>query len=115
LIEKGTIIMNEPANPELTLEKVYEALKNCFDPEIPINIVDLGLVYDVQIVEGNKVVVKMSLTTQGCGMGPSIALDAKMKILGLPGVLDATVDIIWDPPWGQHMISEAGRKKLGMA
>jgi metal-sulfur cluster biosynthetic enzyme len=107
--------MSNPTSSDLTLEKVYAALKNCFDPEIPINIVDLGLVYDVQIAEGNIVNVKMTLTTQGCGMGPSIALDAKMKILGIEGVIDAKVDIVWDPPWGQHMISEEGRKKLGMA
>ena len=100
--------------PDLTVEKVYTALKNCHDPEIPVNIVDLGLVYDVQIKEGGHVFVKMTLTTQGCGMGASIARDAQSKILGIQGVEEAQVDIVWDPPWSQHMISEDGRKKLGM-
>ncbi len=99
----------------LTIERIYAALRNCFDPEIPLNIVDLGLVYDVQLQEDGHVAVKMTLTTPGCSMGASISQDARFKILGVEGVQDATVEIIWDPPWGQHMISEEGRKKLGMA
>lgn len=102
-----------PAASDLTLETVYGALKNCHDPEIPVNIVDLGLVYDVQIEE-DRVQVKMTLTSPGCGMGVHIAHDAESKIKALPGVREAKVDLVWDPPWSQHMISEAGRKKLGM-
>jgi metal-sulfur cluster biosynthetic enzyme len=99
---------------DLTLEQIYSALRNCYDPEMPVNIVDLGLVYDVQIQEGNRVSIKMTLTTPGCSMGTSISKDAQSKILALEGVSEAQVEIIWDPPWSQHMISEAGRKKLGM-
>ncbi len=106
--------MNATPQSELTLEKIYGALKNCYDPEMPVNIVDLGLIYDVQIKEGGRVDVKMTLTTQGCSMGASISRDAEAKVLGLEGVEKAHVEIVWDPPWTQNMISEAGRKKLGM-
>jgi probable FeS assembly SUF system protein SufT len=99
-------------------EKVWAALKTCFDPEIPVNIVDLGLVYDLrgELVQGglHKVTVKMTLTAPGCGMGPVIARDAQSKILEVPGVADASVEVVWDPPWHQSMISPAGRKILGM-
>lgn len=107
--------MNAAPQNELTLEKIYAALKNCYDPEVPVNIVDLGLIYDVKIKEGGRVDVKMTLTTQGCSMGDSITRNAEAKVLGLDGVEEAHVEIVWDPPWGQHMISEEGRKKLGMA
>jgi probable FeS assembly SUF system protein SufT len=97
---------------------VWDQLKQCYDPEIPVNIVDLGLVYDCKLIErpegGTKVEVKMTLTAPGCGMGPAIAHDAQSKILSIDGVDEAQVDLVWDPPWNQNMISEAGRMKLGM-
>lgn len=98
--------------------QVWTQLKTCYDPEIPVNIVDLGLVYDMVIkpeAEGSRVDVKMTLTAQGCGMGGSIAADARQKLLGLPGVVDADVQIVWDPPWTPQMISPEGRERLGMA
>ncbi len=98
--------------------QVWNVLKTCYDPEIPVNIVDLGLVYDMRIApegDARRVDVKMTLTAQGCGMGTSIAADARHKILALPGVADATVDIVWDPPWTPQMISPEGRERLGMA
>jgi probable FeS assembly SUF system protein SufT len=98
--------------------QVWGVLKTCYDPEIPVNIVDLGLVYDMRITpegDAKRVDVKMTLTAQGCGMGTSIATDARHKILALPGVGDATVDIVWDPPWTPQMISPEGRERLGMA
>ena len=98
----------------ITKEQVYEALQSCYDPEIPVNIVDLGLVYDVQ-VDNDKVAVKMTLTAPGCGMGTFIANDARQKILALDGVGDASVDLVWDPPWNPSMISEEARLKLGMS
>ena len=101
----------------VTVESVHEMLKNCFDPEIPVNIVDLGLVYDTSVEEaedGTRVSVKMTLTAPGCGMGPTIAADAQNKILTLNGVGEANVEIVWDPPWHQSMITEDGRKILGM-
>lgn len=97
---------------------VWDQLRQCFDPEIPVNIVDLGLVYDCQLIQkpegGSKVEVKMTLTAPGCGMGPAIANDAQSKILSIEGVDEADVQLVWDPPWNQNMISEAGRMKLGM-
>lgn len=105
--------------PEGTLEEaVWNQLKTVFDPEIPVNVVDLGLIYDCTIAEeeaGKKnALVKMTLTAPGCGMGPTIAADARAKILTIDGIEDATVELVWDPAWNQNMISEAGRMKLGM-
>jgi probable FeS assembly SUF system protein SufT len=100
-------------------EDVWKELKTCYDPEIPLNIVDLGLVYDVKLTpmpenKGSRVDVKMTLTAMGCGMGPAIAAQARDKILTVPGVRDADVQIVWDPPWNQSMISDDGKKRLGL-
>lgn len=103
---------------EVSEEAVWNQLRQCYDPEIPVNIVDLGLVYDCQLQKsengGTRVDVKMTLTAPGCGMGPAIAHDAQTKILSIDGVDEAEVQLVWDPPWNQNMISEAGRMKLGM-
>jgi probable FeS assembly SUF system protein SufT len=105
-------------NGEVSEDDVWNQLKQCFDPEIPVNIVDLGLVYDCRLTKtetgATKVDVKMTLTAPGCGMGPMIAQDAQSKILSIDGVDEADVQLVWDPPWNQNMISEAGRMKLGM-
>ena len=112
-------------NAEVTVEDspfseelVWDALRQCFDPEIPVNIVDLGLIYDLQIEQAESgkhdVAVKMTLTATGCGMGPTIAADAQSKIEALPAVETANVDIVWDPQWTPHMISDEGRKILGL-
>jgi probable FeS assembly SUF system protein SufT len=106
------------AGGEVDEKAVWDQLRQCYDPEIPVNIVDLGLVYDCQLSKGEnggtKVEVKMTLTAPGCGMGPAIAHDAQSKIMSIDGVDEAQVDLVWDPPWNQNMISEAGRMKLGM-
>lgn len=116
----------ETTKPEPAIDKggkvneqaVWDTLRTCFDPEIPVNIVDLGLVYDMQLTpmaNGNaRVDVKMTLTAPGCGMGPAIAGDAQVKLLSLPGVDDAHVEIVWEPQWHHSMISEQGRKTLGL-
>ena len=93
-------------------EKVWEVLKNCYDPEIPVNIVDLGLVYDVQI-DDDVVKIKMTLTAPGCPMHSVIAQDVRSKLLALDGVKDAIVDVVWDPPWTPDMMSEEAKAKLG--
>lgn len=109
-----------PAHREAPLEEeeLWQALKECYDPEIPINIVDLGLIYDLRMSElepgQHAVQVKMTLTAQGCGMGPVIAQDARQKLEAIPGVDTATVDVVWDPPWSPHMISPEGRMRLGL-
>lgn len=97
---------------------VWERLKTCYDPEIPVNIVDLGLVYGMEVLPAEdgakRVDVKMTLTAQGCGMGASIAIDARQKLLSIPGVAEANVDLVWDPPWNPQMISPEGRERLGL-
>jgi len=99
-------------------EDVREVLKEVFDPEIPVNVVDLGLIYTVKISEadegGYKVDADLTLTAPGCGMGPVIAEDCRQRILRMPAVADAHVEIVWDPPWTQEMISEQGKMELGM-
>lgn len=106
-----------PASP-VDEAGVWEVLKTCYDPEIPVNIVDLGLIYDLHIeplpTGSSKVFVRMTLTAPGCGMGTVIAGDAQQKILALPGVEDASVEVVWDPPWHPSMISATGRATLGM-
>ena len=97
---------------EITEERVFETLKSVYDPELPVNIVDLGLIYDVQI-SGRNVQVKMSLTTPGCGMGAVIAKQAEdaIKTLGAKNVM---VQIRWDPPWNPDMMSDEAKQKLGL-
>jgi probable FeS assembly SUF system protein SufT len=106
------------ANGEVRDDDVWTQLKNVYDPEIPVNIVDLGLVYDLILGKsesgGTTVNVKMTLTAPGCGMGPTIAADARSRVLTVPGVESAEVDLVWSPPWNQGMITEAGRMKLGL-
>lgn len=97
---------------------IWNQLKTCYDPEIPVNIVDLGLIYDCKVTQhenaGARVDVKMTLTAPGCGMGPTLAAEAKNKIESIPGVDEAEVELVWDPPWNQAMISEVGKMQLGM-
>ncbi len=96
---------------------VWEQLRGVYDPEIPVNIVDLGLVYDCHLEEedeGTVVSIKMTLTAPGCGMGPTIAADAQSRIMTLDDIKEARVELVWDPPWTQDMISEEGRMKLGL-
>ncbi|MGD9764267.1 MAG: putative Fe-S cluster assembly protein SufT [Candidatus Binatia bacterium] len=99
-------------------DTIWAQLRHVYDPEIPVNIVDLGLVYDMRVLPagsgGSRVEVKMTLTAQGCGMGHAISMDAKRRIESLAGVEEADVQVVWDPPWNPHMISPEGRAKLGM-
>jgi probable FeS assembly SUF system protein SufT len=112
LVSSGQALSGEALEKE-----VWQALKTCFDPEIPVNIVDLGLIYGMeisQLSDGTRVDVKMTLTAQGCGMGTSIASDARNKILDLPGVVEADVQVVWDPVWTPEKISPEGRALLGI-
>ncbi len=107
----------EALTGEALEREVWQTLKTCYDPEIPVNIVDLGLIYDMhidQLADGARVDVKMTLTAQGCGMGTSIAADARNKILDLPGVVEADVQVVWEPPWTPEKISPEGRALLGI-
>jgi len=98
---------------------VWDRLRTVYDPEIPVNIVDLGLVYDLRILPasaaGERVEVKMTLTAPGCGMGGAIAADAQSKIAAVPGVAEAEVQLVWDPPWSAEMMTPEGKKILGIA
>jgi probable FeS assembly SUF system protein SufT len=107
-----------PATGPVNEEMVWKQLRTCYDPEIPVNIVELGLVYDLHLTpqpEGGCLVeVKMTLTAPGCGMGPMIADDVQRKVMALPGVSEARVELVWDPPWSQAMMTEAARLELGL-
>ena len=97
---------------------VWDVMKTCYDPEIPINIVDLGLIYSCEISNesegGSSVAIKMTLTAPGCGMGDAIATEVSQKIEGIQGTSDVNVELVWDPPWDQSMITESARLQLGM-
>jgi FeS assembly SUF system protein len=98
----------------ITQEEVYEALKTVYDPEIPVNVVDLGLVYDVQVNDKNNVFVQMTLTFPGCGMGPHIAQQAEWAIQDIEGVEEVQIELTFDPPWSPELISEEARAQLGI-
>lgn len=108
----------EKSGVEVDEQTVWEAMRTCYDPEIPINIVDLGLIYSCEFFPledgGTRVEVKMTLTAPGCGMGGPISEEVKDKILGVPGVTEADVDLVWDPPWNHEMMSEGAKLQLGM-
>ena len=96
---------------------VWDQLKTCYDPEIPVNIVDLGLIYDLKITDGDDdkfVEIKMTLTAPGCGMGPMIAGEAERKVRDIDGVGDVMIELVWEPLWDRNMMSEAAQLELGM-
>jgi probable FeS assembly SUF system protein SufT len=99
-------------------ERVWSQLRSCFDPEIPVNIVDLGLIYACRTeglgAGGHKATVRFTLTAQGCGMGQFLKEDIRKKLLAVPGVSEADVDLVWDPPWNQSMISPEAKQQLGI-
>lgn len=107
-----------PVTPEQLEKQVWEQLKTCYDPEIPVNIVDLGLIYDCHLTpigENNfKADVKMTLTAPGCGMGPVLAQDVQNKLISLEPIDEANVELVWDPPWNQSMMTEAAKLQLGL-
>ena len=114
--EDKSTVEHKPGEP-VQEEQIWEQLRTVYDPEIPVNIVALGLVYDLTTkTDGNGTIVnvKMTLTAPGCGMGPAIAMDAEMKIRNIPGVKDVLVEIVWEPMWGQDMMSDEAKLQLGM-
>tara|TARA_B110000014_G_scaffold264231_1_gene264289 strand:- start:1876 stop:2430 length:555 start_codon:yes stop_codon:yes gene_type:complete len=105
------------SNKTITEEDAWEVMKTCYDPEIPVNIVDLGLIYDLKMIdskEGMKINIKMTLTAPGCGMGPAIAQDVEDKLMGLPNIMHVQVDLVWEPAWNQSMMTDAAKLELGM-
>ena len=108
---------SDTQNKEVSEQQVWDQLKTVYDPEIPINIVDLGLIYDCNVTnlkESTKVEIKMTLTAPGCGMGPIITSEAKQKVLGIPGVTAVNVDLVWEPLWNREMMSETALLQLGI-
>lgn len=108
-----------PATPEQLEKQVWDQMRTCYDPEIPVNVVDLGLIYDCRLEPlpeggGNRVSVKMTLTAPGCGMGEYLRQDVQNKLLSVEGVDDVNVELVWEPPWNQEMMSEAAKLQLGL-
>ena len=104
-------------NTEVNEDRIWEVLKTCYDPEIPVNIVDLGLIYDMKLdedIEGTKINIKMTLTAPGCGMGPVIAQDVEDKLMTLASVNRVIVELVWEPVWNQAMMTDVARLELGM-
>ncbi len=115
---KPTATPGAPVTQEQLEKQIWDALKTCYDPEIPVNIVDLGLIYDCHLTPLGggtfKADVKMTLTAPGCGMGPMLAQDVQSKLLGLEPVDEANVELVWDPPWNQGMMTESAKLQLGL-
>lgn len=104
----------ESLNGTIIEAEVIEALRSCFDPEIPVNIYDLGLIYDVKVSPEGAVDVQMTLTSPHCPAVQSLPAEIESKIKAVPGVTGAKIDLVWDPPWDQNKMSEAARLQLGM-
>lgn len=107
-----------PVTQEHVEKEIWNQLKTCYDPEIPVNVVDLGLIYDCHIepigANSYRAAVKMTLTAPGCGMGPVLQQDVQNKLLSLEAVDDVSVELVWDPPWNQSMLTEAAKLQLGL-
>jgi probable FeS assembly SUF system protein SufT len=106
-------------NREEVEKRVWDQLKSCFDPEIPVNIVDLGLIYHCEVTSlssgGYKASVRFTLTAQGCGMGQFLKADMQRKLLSVPGLHDVDIELVWEPPWNQSMLSEGAKQQLGIS
>jgi len=99
---------------EQTRERVIDALKTVFDPEIPVNIYDMGMIYEVRVEENGFAFVKMTLTSPACPVAGSLPGEVEIKVAGVEGVTDAKVELVWDPPWSQAMLSEGAKLQLGL-
>ena len=99
---------------KVSVDQVKEALREVYDPEIPVNVIDLGLIYDIQIDDSNGVFIKMTLTFAGCGMGPYIAQQAEWAIAEIQGVKNVEVELTFDPPWSSELITEEGKALIGL-
>ena len=114
-INSPTTVTPVPMVPD---ERVWDALRQCYDPEIPVNIVDLGLIYEVKVEEefpGNaNIYIRMTLTAPGCGMGPMIAADVKRRVQQIPGVANVLVELVFDPIWNPAMMTESAKLMLNM-
>jgi probable FeS assembly SUF system protein SufT len=116
--DKQQFADSRDGSPVSLRESVWKELRSCFDPEIPVNIVDLGLIYDCDVQSlstgGHKAVVRFTLTAQGCGMGQFLKSDIEKKLHNVPGIDEVNVELVWDPPWNQSMISVSAKQRLGI-
>jgi FeS assembly SUF system protein len=110
----GTSEAVEPVDVGALHDKIMETLRGCFDPEIPVNIVELGLIYEVKVQESGAVNVRMTLTSPACPAAGSLPPEVEAKVKALPGVISAKVDVVWEPTWTQDLMSEAARLQLGL-
>ena len=106
--------MSEAPDPAKIREQVIEQIQTCYDPEIPVDIWELGLIYELDVKEGGAVSVKMTLTSPMCPVAEILPPEVEAKIRAVPGVADVTLDLVWDPPWDPSRMSEAARLELGM-
>lgn len=117
-IAQDFLFENVDASGDVNEDHIWQVLKTCYDPEIPVNIVDLGLIYECTVTkkspENNEVFIRMTLTAPGCGMGGVLADEVKHKVLKVPNVTDVQVELTFDPPWSQNMLSEVARLELGL-
>ena len=123
-LDRADAILNEPASdgpsPErlekvrLLGEQIVEAIKTCYDPEIPVNIYELGLIYRIDVEDDDSVAVDMTLTSPHCPVAESLPIEVRDKVKAVDGVNEATVNIVWDPPWTPQMMSEEAQLELGM-
>jgi FeS assembly SUF system protein len=104
----------ESINQTIIEAQVIEALRTCFDPEIPVNIYEMGLIYEVKVDETGKVTIHMTLTSPSCPAAQSIPAEVEQKVRAIDGVTDVQIDLVWEPPWDQNKMSEAARLQLGM-
>jgi len=103
-----------PAETEAIKEKVVEAIRTVFDPEIPVNVYDMGMIYDVEVMENAAVFIKMTLTSPACPVAGTLPPEVEQKVHEVEGVSSAKVELVWDPPWTMEMMSEAAKLQLGL-
>jgi len=105
----------DDTSPQNEVEaRVVEVLKTCYDPEIPVNIYELGLIYDIEVQEGNNVHINMTLTSPACPVAGTLPPEIQSKVADMPEISDAKVEVVWDPPWTVDMMSEAAKLELGI-
>jgi len=103
-----------PSDPGALRDRVIEALRTCYDPEIPVDIYELGLIYEVRVGGDGRVKVEMTLTSPACPVAGTLPVEVEMKVRAVDGVTSASVELVWDPPWDQHRMSEAAQLTLGL-
>src|SRR5690606_14956251 len=106
---------NSTTDPKELEGKVIEALKTCYDPEIPVDIYELGLIYSIQVESNGAVAIQMTLTSPACPVAGSLPGEVESKVRGVPGVADCRIELVWDPPWNPQMMSEGAKLDLGFA